>query len=1227
MVLFFNGDHLNDEVLSVDEHMSLFTLGKKFEMWLTISWVPNIEIYIASTGNLGEGTDMCRQEFAKDESEIVINCPSQEVIGRIFVFYGDLEGECECPPENLPDPQCPSEFPHFDSERQVRLPNNGIFLDGACCAAETSRNGRPKWGDMDIRVRDPDCSSKKALEFGSRRCIGRSSCTIRTNPNEKQTMSPIEEEGQRRCKQDEGEKETTGDSGDFLCEVALNSTGEIDTDCLPVLNIVAAATCFPIQVDIKFLGLSVDRQQVATTLGLVAAIVVVVYLIAIYLLIQMEKAETDLFNVTSAEDFTIFIDTLPDHDDVEQLEVDLQQHLERILTHSPPVAEHNDMILIADINFCMDYTEIMGLLKERGRYLHKLEMEEYYLQLLGMSYTQAKEGIKNGTIKLNVGWCETLSPEDQNLVKCIKRIQKLIRNISSLDRQITIRKSYVKADKAVAAFVTFVTEEGKLRALREFPQSPFAHFCSGEEKMLNGITIKATMAPSPSDVIWENIPVSPRSRFFRIVLAMMVTLAILFLAAVAVFFTEDTSRSLSREFASVDCHTLTDPFNKELAIEDELPRHDPAKKDSNEPRQGRIQCFCQELWRDTSLSQMREEEFLLEYEDGTTELKTLCDDWFQVYLNEQLASYGSILIIITVNFLLRAIMKALVSFEKLPNRGDEILSRAMKVFSLAVLNTGVLLILVNSYLDSRLSIFRMGSYRDFTTAWYEDVGFALALTMILNIFVDHGSVVTKMVRRSLRRCYDRRGTLNSRITRMITQTQLNKLYEGPTMMLDERYARQLATVFLCLMFCTGVPLLLPIAAVYHAVLYFMDKFFFVRVYRTPPVLSNLLSRRVLTILPFASALFLPLSIWMLSNERIFPPKSAVDDAASFVGSVGSIFSGDSNSGFGKVLDGVAEIGTNEYAIGRRATMTATLPLFLILVLLIICFLVYHFLSNVLMRFLRFCTCGLCAKEKSLEQRGRPTYWESLPVEVLTDYREGSFRPKARLKQYYDKAWSSLQKFKEQYDELSSQRQEVQRQYQHNKAFLDTLNNELIAKRSQTVNIPFEIEKVKRQLEEHMEELHELQQPAEKNEEGAEETERERKTRSKEIENLIRENNRKLKELSQQQDRMNQEYEALQSAVASQREVVQDYHNETARLYKEEISAKTKLTAVGQAGKHSAKRMTGLHSYAMRDNVEYGSLFGYTARIKDPRLRLETSNASQSVYELQEKLTKESPKRS
>ena len=73
----------------------------------------------------------------------------------------------------------------------------------------------------------------------------------------------------------------------------------------------------------------------------------------------------------------------------------------------------------------------------------------------------------------------------------------------------------------------------------------------------------------------------------------------------------------------------------------------------------------------------------------------------------------------------------------------------------------------------------------------------------------------------------------SRSSYAITQDELNKLHEGPPFRFAENYAQLMSTLYGCMTFNLGIPLLNWIGFVNCLLFYFIDKYFFVHVCSSP----------------------------------------------------------------------------------------------------------------------------------------------------------------------------------------------------------------------------------------------------------------------------------------------------------------------------------------------------------------------------------------------------------
>ena len=70
----------------------------------------------------------------------------------------------------------------------------------------------------------------------------------------------------------------------------------------------------------------------------------------------------------------------------------------------------------------------------------------------------------------------------------------------------------------------------------------------------------------------------------------------------------------------------------------------------------------------------------------------------------------------------------------------------------------------------------------------------------------------------------------------------------------------------------GLPLLYPLAALSFLAIYWSDKYLLLRSYRKPPLFDNKIALPVLRWFKYALLGHFIISIWMYSNNSIFPIK-------------------------------------------------------------------------------------------------------------------------------------------------------------------------------------------------------------------------------------------------------------------------------------------------------------------------------------------------------------------
>ena len=116
----------------------------------------------------------------------------------------------------------------------------------------------------------------------------------------------------------------------------------------------------------------------------------------------------------------------------------------------------------------------------------------------------------------------------------LKQMEKTSENISAIDEKIKKVKSK-RNFKTKLAFVTFSDEESLLDCLQASPRSWLGRYLMPPEERFRGTHAYTVQeAPAPTDVMFENLDVSPRSRFYRRQIIVLVTCTLLVVSFAAI---------------------------------------------------------------------------------------------------------------------------------------------------------------------------------------------------------------------------------------------------------------------------------------------------------------------------------------------------------------------------------------------------------------------------------------------------------------------------------------------------------------------------------------------------------------------------------------------------------------------------------------------------------------------------------------------------------------------
>merc|ERR1711871_155554 len=117
------------------------------------------------------------------------------------------------------------------------------------------------------------------------------------------------------------------------------------------------------------------------------------------------------------------------------------------------------------------------------------------------------------------------------------------------------------------------------------------------------------------------------------------------------------------------------------------------------------------------------------YEQRDALLKP-CEEWVEGQAWLMTITVVASVLVIIVNFALRTILIKLAEKERHQSLSSLQSSIVSKVFVAQFANTAIVILLVNAH-------FFNGVFSDFTSDWYDKVGVALILTMLINVFSPH----------------------------------------------------------------------------------------------------------------------------------------------------------------------------------------------------------------------------------------------------------------------------------------------------------------------------------------------------------------------------------------------------------------------------------------------------------------------------------------------------------
>mmetsp|Transcript_21710 Transcript_21710/g.16011 ORF Transcript_21710/g.16011 Transcript_21710/m.16011 type:complete len:569 (+) Transcript_21710:1-1707(+) len=357
-------------------------------------------------------------------------------------------------------------------------------------------------------------------------------------------------------------------------------------------------------------------------------------------------------------------------------------------------------------------------------------------------------------------------------------------------------------------------------------------------------------------------------KLYRQAKAWVVIIVLVSIGFMIVYYIQQFGLKLTSKYPEVDCIQLQESYGKEFyyyAYSEYLDYQNP---EYEYYMTGSLQCFCYSQNK-TGLGFIDTTEYLNPISNTSEQIcKQVGVDYNVNYALTSSVSY----LIVGINYFLRLAIIALVIWIGNHTESEQTSMITDSVFIVQFLNTAFLLLAANANMKEQgpvLGFFFQGFIPDFTSQWYNDIGYSMMYTMEFNIYWPLIEFFMYWGMRLAFRALDRGiFSCDTYKTKCTTLQQYVELYSGPVYFIHYKYSSILNITFVTFMYGLGIPAMWPIAVVQYFVLYIVEKLMIYYSYRQPPMYDNKLNDRVLGILSYAPLFLLTFGYWMVSNKQL-----------------------------------------------------------------------------------------------------------------------------------------------------------------------------------------------------------------------------------------------------------------------------------------------------------------------------------------------------------------------
>jgi hypothetical protein len=589
--------------------------------------------------------------------------------------------------------------------------------------------------------------------------------------------------------------------------------------------------------------------------------------------------------------YSIAVSHLPPNIDEE----DLVKHFARLLNCSPKIITNVSLAYNnrQEIALCFDRG---ALIKSKVILVHAYRHEVTSMRMSPEYDRKMRE------------YDDYLEKQRQRMLAKIKDINVQLKNKEKLIESLANKDVF---NRVIVAYITFDHAKYKDEILSIYNHMTIYDFlCSSKHLKLQDKKLKVDEAPEPSVIIWENLMFTRFQRVQRRLLTTFLVLLLLFVSLAMIFAskyldiqnTKNGEKNNANSVCPADFLSMTD--EEQTAFIEENPEY--------------LHCYCDQF---NPIDQAN---------------NSLCKHYLQRNVQSQVLIYFASFVILMINYAMETLLKILVKYEKHHTSDGMNNSIFYRLFFLKYINSaGIFLINNNNVILRSLFNINVSAVPGFTADWYNTIGVTIILVQI-------GDIINSKIDGLYKYWVYSRRKQQSELhpEKFLTQDELNASIIGPNFNFALNYSQLLTIIFTALTFSTGIPLLYPIACVNIGLFYLLEKYFFVKMYKIPPHFNVTVGNRVTFFIPLALCLHICMSIWMLSNHKLFTWSDQISEASKN----GNENAGDGEASYYYYSSTVADHQFEAGYLKERMNNWIIIPLFITLGVVIFTWMSIIFLS-------------------------------------------------------------------------------------------------------------------------------------------------------------------------------------------------------------------------------------------------------------------------------------------